>query len=98
MLFRSGKHIPFEKKDFQGNLAFSSLNAFNETSLSRRDDLISLFYLLIYLVTGKIPFVSRTIPLENQVGRIKRLKNSMSPAGLCMLSQTEYLTKFGEVV
>ena len=95
-LLPNGEHIPFGPKDFQGNLAFSSKNAFNETTLSRRDDLISLFYMLIYLATGKIPFVSKTIALDNQVGRIKRLKNKMSALAVCMLCDTEYLTKFGE--
>jgi len=62
---REQKHIKEEHKDFQGNLAFSSKNAFKEITLSRRDDLISVIYMLIYLATGDIPFVSRNKSLED---------------------------------
>jgi len=48
----SDQHIKCLKTNFKGNLAFSSFNAFNEISLSRRDDLISLIYVLIYLTSG----------------------------------------------
>ena len=74
------------------------MNAFNETTLSRRDDLISLFYLLIYLATGRIPFVSRTIFLDDQVIRIKKLKNKWTADSLCLMSNTEYFTEFGRIV
>lgn len=56
-------HIKKTFKTFQGNLAFSSKNAFNEVTLSRRDDLLSLVYMLIYLATGQLPFVNHNQPL-----------------------------------
>jgi hypothetical protein len=37
---------------FLGNLAFASKNAFIGQTLSRRDDLISLCYLLVSFVVG----------------------------------------------
>ena len=43
-------------KDFQGNIAFSSKNAFELKIMSRRDDLISLVYMLFFLKNGKLPF------------------------------------------
>ena len=42
---------------FKGNLVFSSKNAFKGQSLSRRDDLISLGYLLIYIMDGDLEFM-----------------------------------------
>jgi len=63
-------HIKREYKQFQGNLAFSSYNAFNEITLSRRDDMISLIYLLLYLSSGKLPFAKHNVPLVNQISRI----------------------------
>ena len=49
----------FEKKrldTFRGNMEFSSLNQMKFYSTSRRDDLISLFYLMVYLLKrGIIP-------------------------------------------
>ena len=79
-------------------MAFSSKNAFMELTLSRRDDLISVIYLLIYLATGDIPFVSKSRSLEDQVGRIKRLKNRFTPKQFCLLSKTQYLTEFSEAI
>lgn len=39
---------------FRGNFAFASHNALNLSSLSRRDDIISLLYLLYSLATNRI--------------------------------------------
>ena len=45
-----GKHIAHDEEIgfFQGNLMFSSVHQMNFKKTSRRDDLISLAYLLIY--------------------------------------------------
>jgi serine/threonine protein kinase len=49
-----GAHIEQEKGvAFSGNMMFASPNALNGFSLSRRDDLISLSYILIYLFDGE---------------------------------------------
>ncbi len=40
----------------KGNVIFASPNSVKNISLSRRDDLMSLFYLLLYLQTKVIPF------------------------------------------
>lgn len=50
-------HIQKGYKDlFQGNILFSSLNQLKFKRTSRRDDLISLFYLMVYLLKGaKMP-------------------------------------------
>ena len=43
----NGNHIEFNPYvPFIGNLIFSSKHAFKEVSLSRRDDIISLVYML----------------------------------------------------
>ncbi len=50
-----GNHIKFSKtNDFTGNLALSSKYAMNFDTVSRRDDLISLTYLLIYMIDGNL--------------------------------------------
>ena len=43
-------------KVFNGNLAFCSKNAMNFSVTSRRDDLISLTYMLLYMHQGKLLF------------------------------------------
>ena len=49
----TGKHIEKSRLDtFRGNMIFASINQLNFFSTSRRDDLISLVYLLIYFLRG----------------------------------------------
>ena len=55
-----GNHIPMKKQGtFKGNIIFASKNAFNLLTQSRRDDLISLCYLLLYIIDGDLPFLQR---------------------------------------
>ena len=50
-LDESGNHIKDEpQKYFMGNMAMASVNAMNFRSVSRRDDLISLCYMLVYMI------------------------------------------------
>ena len=54
---KTGKHIlPKLTGRFNGNFKFSSPNAIRGKQLSRRDDLISLGYMLIYLFRKKLPW------------------------------------------
>ena len=56
----SGKHVPIAKEQvFSGNMIFASKNAFNMVTQSRRDDLISLCYFMIYLVDGDLDFLDK---------------------------------------
>jgi hypothetical protein len=58
----NGKHNEKQKeKQFQGNMIFASKNAFNLHTLSRRDDLHSLCYLLLYLIDGDLVFLQKNI-------------------------------------
>jgi len=51
-LNESGEHIDQkESQKFRGNVLFCSPNQMNFESTSRRDDVISLFYFLVYLTT-----------------------------------------------
>ena len=45
------KHLPVQNvKVFRGNIMFASPNQLNFRATSRRDDLISLVYLIIYML------------------------------------------------
>ena len=53
------RHKPMKQLDYKlGNFLFASLNCHNSLSLSRRDDLCSLGYMLVYLY-------KKTLPWEN---------------------------------
>ena len=82
---------------FKGNCLFASHNAFRKITLSRRDDLISTCYLLIYLFEGGNPWTDQLNadqPLLPQVGKI-RLKQT--PETLCT-NQAKPLLPFVEEV
>ena len=54
---KTGKHIlPKTDRNFNGNLKFSSSNTIRGKNPSRRDDLISLGYMLIYLIKKELPW------------------------------------------
>ena len=54
---RSGTHITFSSNDTNpGTLKFISLNASKGDEPSRRDDIESLLYSLIYIYNGKLPW------------------------------------------
>lgn len=57
------KYIIYDEKEkekennrFIGNLRYSSINVLNNISPSRRDDIISIMYILLYLLCGKLPW------------------------------------------
>ena len=63
----NGNHINNEKRsNFMGNLALSSSYAMNFSAVSRRDDLISLCYLLVYIIQGKLDFLMVDKTLDKQ--------------------------------
>jgi serine/threonine protein kinase len=57
-VIEDGSHTPMKKVPvFKGNLVFSSKNMFNMISTSRRDDLISLCNLMLYLLDGELIYL-----------------------------------------
>jgi serine/threonine protein kinase len=68
-----------EKKGHKGTMNFCSMNSHMELSLSRRDDLESLAYCLIYLWAGKLPWSSGYKVHNNEV--ILNLKIEFSSYG-----------------
>ena len=51
----TGYHIePSDTESFRGNIYFSSVNQLKYKTASRRDDLHSLVYLMIYLLNGGV--------------------------------------------
>ena len=71
-----------EASQFRGNIAFCSKNAMNFTTQSRRDDLISLNYILIYLFQGDFAILSDLCNID-YFEQVKKRKNEASPESLC---------------
>ena len=60
---KNNSHIPYEKEiNIIGNITFKSINATNNITQSRRDDLESLLFCLIYFYNGgDLPWNKETI-------------------------------------
>lgn len=71
-------------KSIVGTLRYASLYIHNKMMYSKRDDLISLGYLLIYLFKGELPWQNiKASNYEEKVLLIKKHKESLSIKKLC---------------
>ncbi|XP_076949687.1 casein kinase 1-like protein HD16 [Bidens hawaiensis] len=59
----SGNHVDYEQKPdvFRGTVRYASVHAHSGRTGSRRDDLESLAYTLIFLLKGKLPWQGFTV-------------------------------------
>ena len=70
-----GVHIECKKREkFTGNFLFASLNLFKYLTPSRRDDLISLAYLLIYYLLGEVTWASKIYQVGNIFEQVRKIK------------------------
>ena len=87
---RTGKHVRFSKTNkFCGTIRYSSFNSCRGMEQSRRDDLESLGYMLIFLCNVKLPWQGLYLKnhkfqdiKENYIKMLK-LKKNISPHDLC---------------
>ena len=81
----TGNHIKYSKvKNFVGSLRYASINALKLREQSRRDDLESIGYMLIYLIKGRLPWDN--IRVDNKRSSYLKLslyKKNLSPEILC---------------
>jgi hypothetical protein len=96
-----GQHKPREKNNvFVGNLVFASKNAFKGSSLSRRDDLMSLCYVMLYLLDGDLVFMANEGESSEEFDNQKELqiigskKVKMTPEELCVSEESAKLIPF----
>ena len=84
---RTGKHIQYKfVKHLLGSLRYSSLNANRGYELSRRDDLESFGYMLVYLAKHYLPWISEDSfksDIQNKVKILYKKKNSSTPEIIC---------------
>ena len=96
-----GMHIKREQtSDFKGNLAMSSIHAMNFETMSRRDDLLSLTYVLVYMCQGQLDFLNVDPNIEQylQFDQIYQNKKQLTPEKLCKSKKARFLTKFASEV
>ena len=82
---KSGKHIQFtDTGKLTGSLRFASINALKGGEQSRKDDLISIGYMLIFFMKGKLPWQSIIAKdFKEEYIKILRIKIKMKPELLC---------------
>ena len=89
---RTGKHIKFQKlKHTCGSLTFLSMNGNRGYELSRRDDLESLGYMLIYLAKQNLPWINLKFNEDKLIRLTFKLKNTITPEKLCMGLNEEFV-------
>jgi len=86
---KTGQHIPYRKKKTSGVIGsarYASINAHNGIELSRRDDVESIAYMLIYFMRGALPWQYLDPPpqtREQKNARIGQMKSSCKYEQLC---------------
>ena len=84
---RTGKHIKYKNRKLTiGSLSYLSINGNMGYEQSRRDDLESLGYMLIFLATGNLPWFEiekSKINKKLKYYQIALLKNALSAEKLC---------------
>lgn len=79
----NGNHFSKEESPkVHGNIYFSSINALSKSAVSRKDDMLSLCYLLIDLYLGSLPWLN-ICSSNDKVKKIIELKSIYTPKILC---------------
>lgn len=88
-----GEHIPWktDKRGLTGTARYASIPSHCGIEQSRRDDLESLAYVLLYLVVGKLPWQGfRMQDKEQKFAKILEMKRSDSVRALCRAVPAEF--------
>ena len=82
---KTKKQFPFVKNNkLIGNARYSSINALEGGTQSRRDDLESIGYVLLYLLLGRLPWQGHiSHSKEDKYYKIREIKSSTTAEQLC---------------
>ena len=85
-------HIPYiEGKKLTGTARYASINALGGCEQSRRDDLESIFYILIYFLKGRLPWQGlKADKKEDRYKKIYEIKKNIKIKDLCSSFPEEF--------
>ncbi|KAJ1399107.1 Serine/threonine-protein kinase, active site [Sesbania bispinosa] len=92
----TNKHIPYrENKNLTGTARYASCNSHKGIEQSRRDDLESLGYVLMYFLRGSLPWQGLQAPTRMQkYDKIRKMKLSTPTEVLCKSCPGEFASYF----
>jgi hypothetical protein len=93
---KAGNHLEQTSvKTFYGTETYASLSSHEHMSQSRRDDLESLFYAIVCMFKGKLPWHNLKITDKKaRINKIMEMKKDIDPNVLCKDLPKEYLLFF----
>ena len=93
------QHIPFvDGKPLTGTARYASLAAMEGIEQSRRDDMESIGYVLVYFLLGKLPWMGvEGVDQSEKFQRIAHIKQTTSFETLCRGCPREFVTYFEKV-
>ena len=91
---RTHEHYPFQETHaFYGTGRYASIVAHKKMQLSRRDDLESVAYLLIFLLTNHLPWIGiKANDTETQLQKIRHMKETIPISQICENVPIEFQT------
>jgi serine/threonine protein kinase len=93
-----GAHIGYrEDKHLTGTPRYASINNHEGKEQSRRDDLESLMYVLLYFAKGSLPWQGLEQSKKSKYGKVRTVKKNTSTAKLCAGLPPEFESAFTHI-
>lgn len=88
----NGIHIPYrDKKSFIGTTRYASISAHNGIEISRKDDLESLIYVLVFLYKGNLPWQNLKVSDSEKTKKVGEMKMKMTSEEICKEMPEEFV-------